>query len=412
MMKFVVKIAVILWLSFLSISGFAQDNCPVKKATLLPSNAIDREALINTDFPAITVKNLKSDEILLPKNAGEKPTFICILMKDEGRPVAASWTKSILEKYPKQEVNVYEISLLPKGLKILRGTIEKGMRKDVDTNFHANYTTFFGDIKRYKSALKIMDDNSCYVYLLDKMGKIKASADGYASAEKANALFAKNVENTQTTPLSNVSQKDTITYIFDPLCGFCYAFEPEMKKLEAKYKDKFVFEILSGGMILGEQEGAISKVAPHIAHGYKDLERMSESRFGDAFLTKIMKIGTYKMSSEMPSIAVEVFKSMKAEQALSFANDVQMMLYFDGISLNEPENYRKLAIKYGLNADEFVQKLSQPEWKTKTYAQFAVAEKLGATSFPTLILKKDGKNQVLNSGFIKYEKLIKQYPFQ
>jgi putative protein-disulfide isomerase len=411
-MKLMIKLSTLFCLSMLSISGFAQDKCPVKKATLLPSNAIERQALVNTEFPSITVKNLKAEEIILPKSALNKPTFICILMKDEGRPVAASWTKNILEKYPKQEVNLYEVSLLPKGLKILRGTIEKGMKKDVDASFHNNYTTFFGDVKSYKSALKIVDDNSCYVYLLDKSGKIKASTDGYASAEKADDLFAHVGENDKPTALKNTAQKDTITYVFDPLCGFCFAFEPEMKKLEAQYKDKFVFEIIAGGMILGEQEGPIGKVAPHIAYGYKDLEKMSDARFGSAFLNKIMKEGTYKMSSEIPSIAVEIFKSMKPEQAIAFANDVQMMLYFDGISLNEPENYRKLALKYGLNADDFVQKITQPEWKTKTYAQFAAVEKLAVTSYPTLILKKEGTSKILNAGFIKYENLIKNYPFQ
>jgi putative protein-disulfide isomerase len=411
-MKIKATIAAIALTFFTFLSASAQDNCPVKKATLLPSNALERQALINTDFPAITVKNLKAEDIILPKNALNKPTFICILMKDEGRPVAASWTKSILEKYPKQEVNIYEVSLLPKGLKILRGTIEKGMKKDVDAGFHSNYTTFFGDVKTYKTTLKINDDNSSYVYLLDKTGKIKASADGYSTLEKANALFSQVTENAPTMPVKTTLQKDTIVYVFDPLCGFCFAFEPEMKKLEAQYKDKFVFEIISGGMILGDQEGAIGKVAPHIAYGYKDLEKMSEARFGEKFLNVIMKEGTYKMSSEMPSIAVEVFKSMKPEQAISFANDVQLMLYFNGISLNEAENYGSLATKYGLNATEFVEKLKQPEWKTKTYAQFAVAEKLGVTSFPTLILKQNNKTQVINAGFTKYEKLVKTFPFK
>ncbi len=233
-----------------------------------------------------------------------------------------------------------------------------------------------------------------------------------------NGLPIKNVGLTQLNqPVANARPqntplKDTIVYVFDPLCGFCYAFEPEMKKIVAKYKDKFVFEIISGGMILGEQEGPISKVAPHIAFGYKYLETISDVCFGKPFLTKIMKVGTYKMSSEMPSIAVEVFKSMKPDQSIDFANDVQMMLYYDGMSLNEAENYAPLAKKYGLDATDFVAKLTAPEWKTKTYSQFAAAAKLGASNFPTLILKHDNKNQIVSAGFVKYRKLIKKYPFK
>jgi putative protein-disulfide isomerase len=411
-LKFCSKIALILLLNSACFSAFSQDNCPVKKVNLLPSNDVERAALTNVKFPEITVKSLSSKAVVLPKETLGKPTFICILMKDEGRPVAASWTKSILEKYPNQAVNLYEVSLLPKGLKILRGTIEKGMRKSVDSSFHNNYTTFFGDVKMYKTTLKIKDDNSSYVYLLDKSGAIQGSADGYSDVTKLANLTAKVVEiNAQNVEIP-LTQKDTITYIFDPLCGFCYAFEPEMKKLQAKYKDKFVFEIISGGMILGTEEGPIGKVAPHISYGYKDLEKMSDARFGSVFLNKIMKEGTYKMSSEMPSIAVEVFKSLQPDSAIAFASDVQTMLYFDGVSLNEAENYAVLATKYGLNAAEFVAKLKQPEWKTKTYAQFDAAQKLGVQSFPTLILKQNGKTQAINAGFARFEKLIKIFPFK
>ncbi len=402
-------------LSFLIASSFgtnAQDNCPIKKVTLLPSNDLEREALVGSLFPSIKVKNLVSEKIVLPQKNAEKYTFVCILMKDEGRAVAASWTQKILAQFPNNAANIYEISLLPKGLKILRGTIEKGMKKDVESSFHNNYTTFFGNVKPYKTDLKIIDDNSCYVYLLDNSGVRQVSADGYFSKEKGDELFSKVGQKSTTTAVKNTAKKDTITYVFDPLCGFCFAFEPEMKKLEAQYKDKFVFEIISGGMILGDQEGAIGKVAPHIAHGYKGLEKMSDTRFGEAFLTKIMKVGTYKMSSEMPSIAVELFKSMKPEQAISFADDVQKMFYYDGISLNEAENYAPLATKYGLNAADFVAKLKSIEWKNKTYAQFAAAEKLGVSSFPTLIFKQGSKTQILNAGFMKYEKLAKMYPFK
>jgi putative protein-disulfide isomerase len=409
--KFLLKIVIVFSLYLSAETCFAQDNCPIKKATLLPSNDAERQQLLDTNFPIIEVKNLATEGVKLPEFTMGKATIICILLKDEGRPVASSWTKNILQKYPHQEVNLYEISLLPKGLKILRGTIEKGMRKDVDTGFHKYFTTYFGDIGGYKNNLKIKDANSAYVFLLDKFGKIKFTADGYCDDAKATNLYTKILDLNGQMPETKSGQKDTITYVFDPLCGFCYAFEPEMKKLADKYKDKFVFEIVSGGMILGEGEGPIGKVAPHIAHGYKDLEKMSEARFGANFLNKIMKEGTYKMSSEMPSIAVEVFKSLQPENAIAFANDVQMMLYYDGVGLNEPENYTALATKYGLKAAEFVEKLKQPEWKAKAYAGFATAQKMGVESFPTLFLKHNKDVKLIHSGFEKYEKLVKMYPF-
>jgi putative protein-disulfide isomerase len=416
-MKISIK-AIILSLLFLAINMHAQDNCPVKKATLLPSNDIQRQSIINSIFPMIEAKSLSKNKISLPNKSASKPTILCMLFKDEGRPLASNWTKNILSKYTKQEVNLQEIALLPAGLKLLRGTIEKGMRKDVDLSFHDSYLTYFGKTKFYKEQLMMLDNNSCYVFLLDANGKIIYTADGDFNNTKMEAIHAKiTPPKAELKSIPNVEIKnevaipDTITYVFDPLCGFCYAFEPEMKKLEATYNSKFVFEVIPGGMIVGAGEGPISKVAPHIAYGYKDLEKMSSSKFGDKFLKDIMKVGTYKMSSEMPSIAVTVFKSILPNKAIAFASDVQSMLYYDGISLNEPENYKALATKYGLNADDFVAKLKMTEWKTNTQKQFSQAENLGVTSYPALVLKRNGKVQIVSSGFEKYSDLIKQFPF-
>jgi putative protein-disulfide isomerase len=386
----------------------AQDNCPVKKVTLLPSNDIQRQAIINSVFPTIETKSLAKQSVTLPNLSAGKPTIICMLFKDEGRPLASNWTKNILQKYTNQEVNLFEVVMLPSGLKLLRGTVEGGMRKDVEASFHNQYVTYFGSAKAYKEKLMMIDDNSCYLFLLDANGKIKYTNDGDFSTKKMEDL---NIQLMTTTMEATKMAKDTITYVFDPLCGFCYAFEPEVKQLEAAYNSKFVFEVIPGGMIVGAGEGPISKVAPHIAGGYKDLEKMSSSKFGDKFLNDIMKVGTYKMSSEMPSIAVTVFKSLLPNKAIAFASDVQTMLYYDGISLNEPENYRTLAIKYGLNADDFVAKLKSTEWKTKTQNEFIQAENLGVTSYPALVLKRNGKTQIIANGFEKYSDLVKLFPF-
>jgi putative protein-disulfide isomerase len=400
---------------FSGLACSAQEGCPAKKVAIKPSTRtanLMRNALIGKAFPEIKAKTLAKKEIILPKEMVGKPTVICVAFDGSVQNLIDTWAAPILAKYPDGAVNYYEIPMINWGYKFARGMIDGGMRGGVPEKLHNNVATYYGSLGGYKKTLLMDDTKTCYLFLLDKTGVIQYVADNAADAEKLTALYAaiEQINNPQLAAL--MPKKDTITYVFDPLCGFCYAFEPEMKKLEAKYKDKFVFEIISGGMVLGKQEGAISVVAPHIAGGYKDLEKLSSARFGDAFLTKIMKPGTYKMSSEMPSIALEVFKSMQPENAIAFANDVQIMLYYEGISLNEAANYAPLATKYGLNGKEFVQKINQSEWKTRTYAQFAEAEKMEISGFPAVVLKQNNKIQVLYSGFETFENMAKNYPFQ
>jgi protein-disulfide isomerase-like protein with CxxC motif len=76
------------------------------------------------------------------------------------------------------------------------------------------------------------------------------------------------------------------------------------------------------------------------------------------------------------------------------------------------QNYKALATKYGLNADDFILKLRQPEWKEKTYAQFTQADKLGVTGYPALTLKRNGTEQIVVSGFESFKNILKMYPFK
>jgi putative protein-disulfide isomerase len=391
----------------------AQDKCPIKPSVLKASINEKRQQLINTTFPTVAIENLKKVSTTFPTNFTNKPTIAIVLFTDRGRPVANPWTEQIIANYKNRNINIVEIAMPGNGVKLLKGVITKGMRKEVDTFFHSNYNTYFGKAKKYKKQLLMMDKNSCYIYLLDQQGKIKYTSDGYITDKKWNALNTKlnKLENAKKES-SLTNTKDTIRIIVDPLCGFCYAFEPEMQKIVSMYSDKFVFDVVPGGMIIGENEGPINKVAPHIAFGYKDLEKMSSSRFGDKFLNDIMKTGTYTMSSEMPSIAITIMKNLQPENTLAFAYEIQKMLYYDGISLNDPENYRALAIQFNLDANDFIAKLQMPEWKVKTYALFDQAEKLGATGFPALVLKRDDTEYLFQSGFENFEKMKKSFPFK
>jgi putative protein-disulfide isomerase len=413
-MKIILKLYLIVMLFSMS-SCNGQTGCPAKKLDAKACGDfvnLKRNTILGMKFPEMKAQTLSKKDIIFPAETLGKPTILCLVFDGKAQSLVDTWTTPILEKYPNNEVNYYEIPMIKSVYKIIKGTIDNGMRKGVPEKLHKNVATYFGSLSDYKTKLMLDDTNNCFVFLLDKEGTIKYVSDNVADADKLNAMYTAIEKINNPLLLEKQTKKDKITYVFDPLCGFCYAFEPEMKKLQAKYKDKFEFEIIAGGMILGDREGPIAKVAPHIADGYKDLEAMSSARFGPNFLNKIMKDGTYKMSSELPSIALEVFKSMQPQNAISFANDIQMMLYYDGISLNEPANYGNLVKKYGIDATDFVSKLSLPEWKTKAYDQFALASKLGATSFPMLILHQDNKMQVLTSGFETYENLIKEYPFK
>ena len=181
--------------------------------------------------------------------------------------------------------------------------------------------------------------------------------------------------------------KPALIYIYDALCGWCYGFSPVMKNLYLKYKDEFDFQVISGGMILGDRVGPISEMAPFIKGSYKNVEETTGIKFGDKFINEVLEEGTMLLSSEKPSIALSVFKSYLPDQAVLFAHDLQKALNFYGLDLNENETYKDLIKPYSLPEEEFVAKLDNEEYRQLAYYDVALARQLQVTGYPAAFIK-------------------------
>ncbi|WP_304062681.1 DsbA family protein [Pedobacter glucosidilyticus] len=195
------------------------------------------------------------------------------------------------------------------------------------------------------------------------------------------------------------NKKPSIIYVYDAICGWCYGFSPVMKSLFDNYSDTFDFEVLSGGMMMGEREGTINDVAPYIKTAYKDVENATGVKFGEAFLTELEK-GDLYLSSEKPAIALSVFKSYFPEKAILFAHDLQSAIYVHGLDLRNDESYVYLAEKYQIPAEEFIKKLNQEEFKQAAYYDFALARQLQVTGYPAAFIR---------TGELKFYMIAKGY---
>ncbi len=198
-----------------------------------------------------------------------------------------------------------------------------------------------------------------------------------------------------------------LIYIYDALCGWCYGFSPIMQQLHEKYAGRLNFEVLSGGMIMGLRAGPIGEVAAYIEKAYPDVEKGTGIRFGAPFLNNILKPGTAVFSSEMPGVALTVFRKYRPENALAFAHTLQNALYRDGIELSVLENYKPLASQFGLPGAEFLTEMEREETRYETQMEFQTVANWGINGFPTVLLKPAQEDQyyMIARGYTPLERL-------
>lgn len=202
-----------------------------------------------------------------------------------------------------------------------------------------------------------------------------------------------------------------IIYCYDAYCGWCYGFSPVIKSLNKKYNTHFDFETISGGMIPIESTQHISKIAPFILDAYKSVEETTGIKFGEDYLWHIKNpdLSDWYPNSEMPAIAMAIFKDIYPRNTIEFAADLQFSLYEEGRDLTDPEAYRHLLVKYDMSEDEFYSKLKDPAYKEKAYYDFSLIKQLKVNGFPTAFLQLDeSKLYMITRGYSSLETIEKR----
>lgn len=205
--------------------------------------------------------------------------------------------------------------------------------------------------------------------------------------------------------------KPILFYCYDAYCGWCYGFSPVIKRIYEEYKNKFEFEVLSGGMIITEEARHISVTAGYIQQAYKVVEETTGIKFGRDYLWHINHpdLSDWYPSSEKPAIALCIFKEFYPERQIEFAADLQYALHYEGRDLCDDEAYRQLLEKYSIQPEIFYSKLKSEEYKEMAYYEFALCKQLQVTGYPAILLQvNETKFHLLSRGYTSYEELKKR----
>ena len=205
-------------------------------------------------------------------------------------------------------------------------------------------------------------------------------------------------------------QKPILIYCYDAYCGWCYGFSPIIKKIAEEYSFQLDVEVLSGGMMIGENKMPIEKIGPYIQGAYKRVEEVTGIKFGDDFLwhTANPDKSDWIMNSEKPAIALCIFKEIYPERQLEFAGDLQYALNYEGRDLDDDEAYKHLLEKYTISENDFYTKIKSDEYKEKAYYEFALCKQLNVDSYPQVLIQlHSNKFYLITKSFSTYEEVKK-----
>lgn len=195
-----------------------------------------------------------------------------------------------------------------------------------------------------------------------------------------------------------------IIYLFDPLCGWCYGFGPQMNKF-AEANPEFSYTVLSGGMVTGSRVGPLSQIAPYIREGVQRVEDLSGVKFGPVFLADLHGEGKTHMDSLPPTKAFVILKAAFPDQSVALAHAIQAVFYHDGLDLNQAASYEKLCMQYGYPYADFAEKFNDVAYQLAARDEFNEAARYGVSGYPTVVVRFGQQYYMLGNGFAKSEQL-------
>ena len=199
-------------------------------------------------------------------------------------------------------------------------------------------------------------------------------------------------------------ERPVIYYIFDVLCSWCYGFSANMHAFYEDNKDEIDFRVMSGGMVLGQDEGPIGALPQQIKDGFKRVEEMSGRPFSPAFYQMLEK-GDAQMSSLPGALALAAFRTYQPDNTIAFAKRMQEAFYQEGLPPAEAKTFGHCAEDFGMNSEDFMKLMVDKDRLELVRTEFEVVQKWGVTGFPAVVYQYKDKAYTLARGFTSKEQL-------
>jgi len=202
--------------------------------------------------------------------------------------------------------------------------------------------------------------------------------------------------------------KNKIYYVMDTMCGWCYGFSDVITRIHEKHKDKYDFEIIPGGMWIGDE---VKTMDTHLGEFIKTsnvrVEALTGIHFGEGFNKNVLG-NSHRILDSLPGAkAVVLFQTLNRDMCFDFVKRIQEAFFINGEDMNDISVYSKIAESFGISKEDFEKKILSQELREETFEYFNKGEKLGVQSFPTIILEKDNKRTIIAQGYSNFVELDK-----
>lgn len=196
--------------------------------------------------------------------------------------------------------------------------------------------------------------------------------------------------------------KTVLYYIHDPMCSWCWAFRPVWDEVQRRLPESISVTFLLGGLAEDSDVPMPENLRVEIQAHWTTIQRRVA---GTQFNFDFWRICTPRRSTYPACRAVIAARNQESAIEDTMIRAIQEAYYLQARNPSDDDVLVALAAEIGLDSARFQWDLHAPEVQGQLMDEIFLSRRLGAKGFPSLILKRGNKHQMIridynDAGFI------------
>ena len=181
--------------------------------------------------------------------------------------------------------------------------------------------------------------------------------------------------------------RDTLIYVHDPMCSWCWGFEPTRRIIFEAIAERMQIRRMVGGLAPDSDQPMPDSMRLALQQTWQRIEQIIPgTRFNHAFWDDCSP----RRSTYPANRAVIAAREQDESFDPLMTARIQQAYYLEAKNPSDNSVLVELAADIGLDVERFAQSLESDALQQRLLAEIDNARAMGIDSFPSLAVQKDG----------------------
>jgi putative protein-disulfide isomerase len=197
----------------------------------------------------------------------------------------------------------------------------------------------------------------------------------------------------------------TLIYVHDPMCSWCWGFEPTRRELFSKLAGDIGIRRLVGGLAPDSDQPMPETMQAYLQQTWRRIEQIiPETRFNYDFWTR----NTPRRSTYPANRAVIAARLQGGECDPAMTAAIQRAYYLEARNPSDKDTLIDLAGEIGLDTARFADDLLAASTQQMLLAEIGETRTLGMDSFPSLAVLVEGSLRHIRLDYGNAEAMLRE----